>query len=212
MSVKIQTTKQPTWYNADGDAVPFRYVPPSDRKKEVHAGAILTKALMIEKDMQDLFSRMNKAFDEIRDMIAKEYEHAYKKPKPEGKGGMTFFNFDRSIKVEAKVDECVKWDQALITEALHLFNQYINQNMTEANELIAGLVKSAFANSKGMIDTGKVFQILKYEEKIKNRYFQEACSLIKKAQSIDKTKIYMRVWEKQDDGQYRNVNLQFSNL
>ena len=84
--------------------------------------------------------------------------------------------------------------------------------MTEANELISQLVKSAFANTKGMIDTDKVFQILRYEEKIKNKQFQKACELIKQAQSIDRTKLYMRIWEKDADGAYRNINLNFSNI
>ena len=99
-----------------------------------------------------------------------------------------------------------------MVEALALLNTYISANMSEANELISQLVKSAFANTKGEIDTGKVFQILRYEDKIKNKQFQKACELIKQAQSIDKTKLYMRVWEKDAEGSYRNINLQFSNI
>ena len=144
-------------------------------------------------------------------MIKEEY--AIKgKAKKEGKGSFTWYNFDKSIKVEADINDIVKWDGALMTEALGLLNKYISGSLTESNELIKQLVNDAFSNSKGMIDSRKIFQLLKYETKIKNASFLKACEMIKQAQSIDKTKLYMRVWEKMDTGEYRNVNLQFSNI
>lgn len=210
-NVKIYTPKDSTWVNATGDAVPFKFVPPTDKAKEILAGKVLNASIKIEADLKAFYEMLSRAFAEINLMVKKEYELKNGKPKG-GKGSITWFNFDRSIKVEADVNEIAKWDNALMTEALTLLNTYLSQNMTDANELISGLVSSAFANTKGMIDTGKVFQILKYEDKIKHKSFQKACDLIKQAQSIDKTKLYMRVWEKGEDGSYRNINLNFSSL
>lgn len=212
MPVKFHTAKNPTWVNASGDAVPFKFVPKVDRTKEALSAKIHSAALKSEEMLAALHKQMTEALEVIREEMLRDYELRNGKPKKIGKGTMTWFNFDRSLKVEAEMNEVVKWDGALMTEALALLNTYISSNMTEANQLIAELVKSAFANSKGMIDSAKVFQLLRYEDKIRAKPFQAACQLMKKAQSIDRSKLYMRVWEKQADGQYRNINLNFSSL
>jgi hypothetical protein len=211
-NVKIHNSKDTIWTNATGDQVPLKFVPKTDKVKESLAGKIYKAAKNAEATLNELYTLMQGAFDEVRDLIKDEYSIKYNKEKKSGKGSITWFNFDRSIKIEANVNDLVKWDNALMTQALELLNDYLSQNLTEANELIAGLVKSAFANSKGMIDTGKVFQILKYQDKIKQKSFQKACELMKNAQSIDRTKLYMRVFEKDASGQYININLNFSSL
>ena len=211
-TVKIHTKKNNTWLNAAGDQVPFKFVPKSDICKEALAAKVYKAAMATEVALASLYELMNAAFGEISNMVNAEYELKNSKKKQATKGSITWFSFDRSLKVEANVNDIVKWDNALMTEALALLNAYISVNLTEANMLISELVKSAFANSKGMIDTAKVFQILRYEEKIKAKGFQKACELIKMAQSIDRTKLYMRIWEKQEDGQYRNINLNFSSI
>lgn len=211
-TVKIHSKKNATWCNASGDLVPYKFVPKSDQSKEALAGKVHKAAILAEACLAALYTMMNEAFAEISIMVNAEYELKNSKKKQAIKGNITWFSFDRSLKVEANVNDIVKWDNVLMTEAMVLLNTYISANMSEANELISGLVKSAFANAKGQIDTGKVFQLLKYEDKIKAASFQKACKLMRQAQSIDKTKLYMRIWEKAEDGQYRNINLNFSSI
>lgn len=211
-SIKIHTTKDATWLNAAGDAVPFKFVPKADKVKEALAGKIHKNALSIESMLNAFYIVMSEAFTEVGQLIKEQFEIKHGKQKKQGKGSFTWFNFDKSIKIEADINDIVKWDNALMTEALQLLNSYINTSLTDANVLIAGLVKDAFANSKGMIDSRKIMQLLKYEDKIKNKAFLKACELIKQAQSIDRTKLYMRVWEKTESGEYRNINLNFSSI
>lgn len=209
----MHTTKNATWINAAGDAVPLKFVPKSDRRKEELAAKLHALAIKQEQALNSLHDLMKNAFKEIEQLVRTEYELKNGKKKQVGeKGNITWFSFDRSVKIEANVNDIVKWDSALMTESLTLLNAYISSNMTEANILIAGLVKSAFSNTKGMIDTAKVYQILRHEDQIKDKRFQKACELIKQASSIDRTKLYMRIWEKADDGQYRNINLNFSGI
>jgi hypothetical protein len=212
MAIKTHTNKDAIWTNAAGDAVPIKFVPASDKVKEALAAKVHKAAINVEAMLAALHATLTAAFAAVQQEVQKEFELKKGSKKKPGKGSFTWFNFDRSIKVEADINEIVKWDNALMTEALALLNEYIDANMSEANVLISDLVKSAFSNSKGMIDTGKVFQILRYEDKIKNAKFQKACELIKKAQSIDRAKLYMRVWEKQDSGEYRNINLNFRSI
>lgn len=211
MSVKIHTQKDAAWRNADGDNVPVKFVPVMDKKKEALAGKLHKSALSLEAALAGLHKTMSDAFAEIKEMVREEYSLKYKKPMKE-KGSITWFNFDRSLKIEADKNDIVKWDNALMTAAKDQLDAYLNSNLSETNELISALVSGAFANTRGMIDSGKVFQILKYQDKIRDKRFQKACELMKNAQSLDKTKLYMRIWERQTDGQYRNINLNFSSL
>jgi hypothetical protein len=211
-NVKFHTPKNAVWVNAAGDNVPVKFVPKSDKLKESLSSQIYKTALKAEGILNELHLQMSNAMIEVRKAVMNEYEVTNGKKKKEGKGSFTWFNFDKSLKVEADMNEIVKWDSAMMTQALELLNNYLSKNLTEENMLIGDLVKSAFANSKGQIDTGKVFQILRFESKIKDKNFIKACEIMKNAQSIDRTKLYQRVWEKQEDGSYRNINLNFSSL
>jgi Protein of unknown function (DUF3164) len=208
-TVKFQTDK--IWVNASGDAVPFKFVPPIDRKKETMAQKVYKQALQAEKILQDLYYFMADTFSAINALVKKEYEIKGKEKKA-GKGSFTWFNFDKSLKIEADIHEVVKWDEALSSEAYQLFKEYISQALSGDRELIDGLVTETFANNKGMIDTKKAFQIIKWGRKIKHSKFQKACDLLIQAQGIDRTKLYMRVWVKEEDGSYRNIVLNFSQI
>lgn len=207
-AVKIHTKKSPLWVNAAGDAVPVKFVPETDKTREALAAGIYKEALKVESALAALHALMNTATKEVLELVKKEYELK----KRNHKGNITWYNFDKSIKIEADLNDIVKWDDALMTEALTTLNEYLESSLTDTNVLIKSIVNEAFSNSKGMIDSRKVFQLLKYENKIKDRRFLKACELIKQAQDIDKTKLYMRVWEKMNDGQYRNINLNFSSI
>lgn len=211
-TVKFHTSKDATWRNASGDVVPVKFVPKTDKHKELIAAKIFKAALSVESALKALHELMNEAYKEVTAMVREEYELKYEKKQKEGKGSFTWYNFDKSLKVEAEVNEIVRWDSALMTEALSLLNKYISGSLSESNELIKQLVNDAFSNTKGMIDTRKVYQLLKYEKNIKNASFQKACQLIKNASTIDRTKMYQRIWYRDERGEYKNINLNFSQL
>lgn len=210
-TVCFHTSKNNTWRNASGDEVPYKFVPEVDKKKETLSAKILKQALQAEATLQNLYDFMTDAFAEITTLVKQEYEIKKGKSK-KTTSGFTWYNFDKSVKVESTVDEIVKWDETLSSEAYQILKEYIQSALTGDKELISGLVSEAFANSKGMIDTRKVFQIIKWGRKIKSAKYQKACELLTQAQGIDKTKLYMRVWVKEDDGSYRNINLNFSSI
>lgn len=211
-TVNFHSTKNETWVNAAGDAVPYKYVPKNDKVKESLGAKIHKAALNAESVLKALHIQMNYAFAQIKAGLLEEFEIKKTKKQSLGKGSLTWYNFDKSLKVEADMNDIIKWDEALMAESLALFNKYLNSSLGEVDVFVRALVDKGFSNSKGQIDTGKVFQILKQEKNIKNTNFQKACQLIKQAQDVDKTKLYMRVWEKLPDGSYRNINLNFTSL
>ncbi|WP_346236125.1 DUF3164 family protein [Niabella insulamsoli] len=211
MNATIQTPKQATWRDADGQEVPYKFIPSADRVKESLAGSLLKKAVKLEQLLLDFYDDLKAGFDKVYNQMLEDYKLRYNKDR-KIKGSYSWYNFDKSIKIESRISDMVKWDEAMMNEARELLDSYLSQNLTAANELIRGLVQSAFHNTKGMIDTGKVFQILKYEERIRHKDFQKACKLMRNAQSVANSKRYMIVSVKEDDGTYRAINLNFSSI
>ncbi|MFT3750935.1 MAG: DUF3164 family protein [Agriterribacter sp.] len=211
MAVNIQTKKD-KWTDAAGNDVPQKFLLKSDKVKEAFAGKIYKQALAIEAQLNAFHEMMREASEAVLAIVRNDYELKNGKAKKQTKGAFTWFNYDRSLKVESDVNDIVKWNTALLSEAHELLKEYITGEIGETNVLIKGLVNEAFATSRGEVDSRKIFQILKWEDKVNNKKFSKACGLLKQAQTIDKTKLYMRVWEKQQDGQYRNINLNFSSL
>lgn len=209
--VKFQKTSASVWSNASNEEVPVKYIPKSDVMKEQSAAKIHKLATSVEKSLNELYAIINEATEAIRKQVTAEFSIAEKNLRGK-KGNYTWFNFDRSLKVEVEVNPILKWDQALMTEAHAQLNDFLGSSLSDTQEMIRDLVTKAFSNSKGMIDSSRVFQILKYKDKISNKKFQRACELISNAHQVDTTKTYMRVWEKDIDGSYRNINLNFSSI
>jgi hypothetical protein len=209
--VTIQTPKSKTWVDADGNEVPYKFVPQGDRIKENLAATLLKKALKIEQQLQDFYNEIREGFDKVYQQMLDDYKIKNKKDR-KIKGSYTWFNFNRSIKIEGDINDVVKWDEAKMALAREYFDEYLSKNLSTSNEFLRGLIQKVFSNSKGMIDTAQVFVILRYQDKEKDASFQKACNIMRDAQSVGNTKKYYRVWVREDDGSYRNINLNFSSL
>lgn len=211
-AVRIYTEKDTIWVNAAGDNVPKKFITSADKMRESGAARIMKAALDVEQRLENLYALMREINAQVADAVKKEFELKNGRKKKETKGGLTWYSFDNSIKVEISIDDVVKWDDAIMTEARKLFNEYIDHALSDDASLIKKMVNDAFSNNKGTIDSKKVFQLLKYEGQIKSEKFNKACELMRSAQRIDKTKLYQRVWVRMQDGSYRNINLNFTSL
>lgn len=208
---KIHTQKDKAWTNADGQSIPYKYVSEGDKVKETIAGKIVKDALKIETALAAFYTLISEGFKVVYLKMLDDYKTKYNKDR-KIKGNYSFYTFDGGIRISASIQDAVKWDDYKMTEAREELNTYLSQNLGDTATLIKELVMSAFSNRKGLIDTAKVFQLLKYESKIKNKHYQRACALMRDAHSITNSKQYMQVAIRQEDGSYRNVNLNFSSL
>ncbi len=210
--VKTFTTKDATWINAAGDEVPVKHVTPTEKAREATANKLHKAALKAEAALTDLYVQFQEAKAEAMETMRREFELKTGRQKAKSKGNFTWYCFNNSIKMEANINDILKWDNAIMTEAYKLMDEYISSQLTDNQSLIKSLVSDAFSTSKGEFDPRKVFQLLKYECKINSSKFKKACELMRQAQRIDSTKLYMRISEKMEDGSYRPINLNFSSL
>jgi hypothetical protein len=209
MELKInkQTAKDALWLNEAKQSIPYNRTTPFERKSEIALAKITKEAISINEKLS--------AFkDDLRLQAAELYEafiaeNGGKAP-GKGKGGATFFNFDRSIKVELSVNERIEFDENLITLAQDKLNELLNDGLNEAKEFVKPLVMDAFTTSKGSLDTKRVLGLRRYSERIKDSRYAEAMAFIDKAIRRPDSKEYYRVWVLDAEGKYQDVQLNFS--
>src|SRR5690606_379589 len=127
-------------------------------------------------------------------------------------GNFTWHNFDRSLKIEVSINERIQFDDLTITACKDKLNQLIDANNEGKVESIKDMVNDAFSTSRGKLDAKKVMSLLKYKSRIKAPVFQEAMVLLEESIRRPDSKVYFRIWKKNQDGKYENIDLNFSSI
>ncbi|MES1223351.1 MAG: DUF3164 family protein, partial [Bacteroidota bacterium] len=179
--------------------------------KELHSGKILKEALKINGYLNSLNAMINAANVDINKTIDLENKASGKTLKPT-KGNFTWYNFDKSVKVEVSINETIKFDESKIASAREKLDAFITKNVQGTDDIVRQLINSAFANTKGGLDSKKVMSLLKYRSKIKDKGFQAALDLIEDSITRPSSKRYFRVWAKDESNQYKNIDLNFSSI
>ena len=107
-----QLTKDKMWIDESGQQIPVNRTTKAERLKENYAFKILSEAESISAKLLS-FKEM------MMDLVEKVVEEARKENnvKLEGKGNYTWYNFNRSIKIEVNVNEMIKFDEIGIESA-----------------------------------------------------------------------------------------------
>jgi hypothetical protein len=195
------------WKDETGTPVPFNRLSKSEKLKEILSGSALKSALKINSSLIIFKMEIDKALRTVKDSLVEE-----KKLHKASKGNFTWYNFDRSIKIEVAINETIQFDEALIAAARECLDFFISKNVQGTDEVIRVLINSAFHNTKGGLDSKKVLSLMKYRTKIKDAKFQKALDLIEQSISRPSSKKYFRVWAKDVQGQYQNIDLNFSSI
>lgn len=206
LNYKLQKSNAP-WNDETGVPIPFNRISKIEKLKEQITGYIIRDSLRINKSLEDFKSHVESYLQQINEELYKE-----KKQPKAYKGNYTFYNFDRSIKVEVNVNETVRFDDSLISKARECLDEFIKKNVQGTDEIVRALINSAFHNTKGGLDAKKVLGLMKYRTRIKSAKFQEALELIEQSISRDSSRKYFRVWAKDHNGQFQNIDLNFSSI
>ncbi len=205
---KVMTkTKVKVWIDENDMAIPYSRVTKQERLRERHSKKIKKQALDINRRLKDFKILVKLLSDEVFTAAMAQYIVEKKH-----KGNFTWFNFDRSIKIEINVNEPILFDDLTITAAKQKFDEFLDANITASNEFVKELILDAFSTSKGSLDTKRVLGLAKYKEKVNKPLFSEAVDLIMSAVRHAKSKTYFRVWLKDEEGKYQNIDLNLSSI
>ena len=197
------------WIDESGTRIPYNRTSATERLMERRSAQLLKEAVTLN----DKLKRLKESFRTFSDEVYQQFlkERSLEAP-AERKGNYTWYNFDRSIKVEVSVSERITFDDMSITAAREKLSQFLDENIEGKLEFVKDLVNEAFQTSKGQLDTKKVMGLLKYRSKIKHQAYQEAMALIETSIRRPESKSYFRIWEKDRNGEYKLVDLNISSI
>lgn len=199
------------WKDENGVAIPANRITASEKLREKAAEKLLAKA-----------SKLSDQLQAFKDEFATLSEEVYLKVMEENginigdrKGNFTFYNFDRSIRVETDVNERIVFDDALIEVAKEHFNSFLTSGTNSVDGMIREMITDAFSTSRGRLDAKKVMGLLKYRGRVRvDKYpeFHKALDAIENSIRRPDSKVYYRVSVRNKAGEYEPINLNFSAL
>ncbi|MFW2163135.1 DUF3164 family protein [Acinetobacter beijerinckii] len=194
------------WTNAQGYLVPIDKIKPIDKERNDLVLSIVDKA---RKQQEELRKFKNQTFADIAAFVqlsAEQYEVVIGGKK----GNITLFSFDGKYKIVRQIQDNIKFDERL-QAAKALIDQCINTWIEDSNDNIRMLINDAFSVDKeGKISTGKVLGLRRMD--IKDPQWLKAMDAISDSIIVVDSKAYVRIYERDDNGKYQPISLDFSNV
>lgn len=196
------------WKDEAGNVIPANRITKSEKLRERYSERILKEAKNANKILKAVKELVHKASQEVFDMVAKENEIDLSKHK----GNFTWFNFDRSIKIEININMRIVFDSILIAGCKDKLMTFIDTTVSSSDSFVKEIILEAFNTSTGNLDTRRVMGLLKYRDKVKNPLFKEAMDMLSNSIQRPDSKLYSRVWLKNAEGEYVNIDLNYSSI
>lgn len=203
----VHTKKDPIWVDESGVKIPYNRLTKLEILQETELARIVKEAkninvnlLKFKKHVSAVCAKLIQEF-----MKSKEVDSI-------GKGNVTLFNFDRSIKLSLDINDRIEFDDMTMKACKEKFDMFLEANIDEKQAFVKELVNDAFSTSRGKLDSKRVMSLLKYETRIKDETFQQALVLLKDSIRRPDSKSYYRVWVKNGEGSYQNIDLNFSSI
>ena len=203
-----QKTSDQNWVDENGQSIPVKRITKCEKLMEQKSTSLLKGAKSInqhligfKKDIKAICEEVEKA-SLLENGVVKE----------NSKGNLTWYNFDRTIKVERSISEPMKFDELTISAAKAKLDEFLNEAIESKFDFAKDMILTAFETTKGQLDPKKITPLTRYESKVNHPLFSEACKLIQQALRRPDSKTYYRIWQKDEDGKYQAVELNFSNI
>ncbi|AXG70462.1 hypothetical protein KORDIASMS9_02702 [Kordia sp. SMS9] len=204
----IHTTKDKTWTDEAGIAIPLNRITKAERLKERNVAKLLKSFQNYRKHGLEVMEQAIKLCQETYEADMKE-----KGVEPESlQVGYTFYCFNRMVKVERSVKGNPTYDDATMQAAKIKFDTYMNENVSGSEDFIKDMIVDAFESRNGQFDKNRISKLISYKNRSKKIVFREACELLSTAVRYPNKSVYYRVWLKDEHGKYQNINVQYSNI
>lgn len=202
-----QKSSSEFWYDETGNKIPYTRTTKTERLMEKQAAKLLREAKALNKKLSVYKSMVTEVSGEVYSKFLAERDLTTNR-----KGNFTWYNFDRSVKIEVKLHESISFDDLLITSAREKLNDYFSENITSKNDYAKEIAMRAFETRNGQLDPKRVFDLIRYKSKEKNELYQSAIKDIEDSIRRTVSKTYFRISERQKDGEYKVIDLNFSSI
>ena len=124
------------------------------------------------------------------------------------KGNITLRSFDGQFKVCRDMDERLVFDERLQV-AKALIDECIVEWSDGARAELRALITDAFqVDKQGRVNTKRILALKRVN--IENETWKRAMDAIAESVQVAATRAYVRIYERQDDGSYRQISLDLS--
>lgn len=201
----IQQAKEKTWKDVDGIEVPKKYIDRITQKTERVLSKVINKTLLFQKKAMTLKDEIITECDELYLEMMKAADVEIK----ERKGNYSIFCFDRSIKAEMKISDRIEVDEKM-NFAHEKIKEFLALKTKNADEVLTVLVNGAFNAKTNKVNVKDVLKMFRY--KIKDKLWVEAMDLAKESIHKNKSVRYLAIYQKNPEGKYEQIQLNFSAL
>ena len=204
-------SKSNPWIDPAGIAIPANRISKIEKLRERLSSGAYHRAKKLSDDLLEFKRHLKTICEEVYTKTLAENGADV----TDRKGNFTWYNFDRSIKIEVNINEGVDFDDILMEAAKDKLNTFLEGESGSMDDMIRQLVLQAFETSKGKLDSKRVFQLISYRGRLKGdkyQLFHEACDLITKAMRKTDSRTYYRIFARNEDGKYEAIDLNFSSV
>lgn len=126
------------------------------------------------------------------------------------KGNLTLFSFDGQYKVVRQCQDSIRFDERL-QAAKALIDECIQSWSADSNDNLKALINDAFqVDKEGKISTGRVLGLRRLN--IHDEKWQQAMQAISDSIIVTDSKNYVRFYERDENGKYQPISLDFANI
>lgn len=201
-------SKEKVWKDEAGNSIPVSHIKPVEKVNEKITANVAKEALKVS----DALAKLKATFASNVEQAFNAFLKDYKGVKPDFKGNITVFNFDRSIKIERRCSEAIHFDDLTIAAAKAKLEDFLKDGISAKDEVIKQMVLDAFSTARGKLDVKKILGLKRYADRIKDDRYAEAMTLIDQAIRRPESAIYFRVWIKNDQGQFEAIPLALADV
>ena len=192
--------------NAQGHLIPESQVKPVDKLRDEVVMQIVAAARQQRQTLAAFKLESMQRIADFTDLSASEYGVEYGGTK----GNVTLVSFDGRYKLIRAVGEHRVFDER-IQAAKKLIDDCISEWSVGANEKIMAMIDHAFrVNKQGKIDINQVLGLRQLN--IDDAKWNEAMDAIADAIQVTGTSQYLRIYERQADGNYQQISLDSARL
>ncbi len=187
--------------DAQGRLVPVSAIKPIDLKRHEAVTSIMADTF---KERDRLVEFKKSIWLRVQDFLAESAKDSG------AKGNVTLTSFDGKFKVMVAVNDTIQFNEKLQV-AKQLIDKCIASWSEGANENLRAIVDDAFNVGKsGLVSTSRVLGL--HRLNIKDPTWKKAMDAITESMQVASSKTYMRFYERQSDGSYKQIPLDVANL
>jgi len=203
---KKPTDKPPlerTKIDSQGRAIPVSVIRPEMLKQDSVVNRTLDRVIRLHNRIK---ADKLKLYDEIQDYL----EYIAKQSDLTWKGNAGFTSFDGKYKIEIRFKERIEFGLELQL-AKQKIDECLKDWSADSNANLQAIINEAFqVDKKGEIAKHRILALRKYN--IKDIKWKEAMELIDKAIRVVSTKQYVSFYERDEQGEYKMIVLNFTAL